>query len=264
MTFQLKADAVEIYERVIVPLWFEHWSKALMEIAIPQKGDAVLDVACGTGVTTRLAKRLVGSDGEVTGLDISASMLELARELAKELDINWLHTDVSNIDLPDEHFNLVLSQQGYQYFPDKKKALSELNRVLMSGGKLVFTVWDGQSVYTQAVCTALEKYISPDAANTQRRQRETPPPQELRRALLDAGYVDVCIKRQELEIKVPLAPEFVPLHLGSMPIGTKFSGLSETTKQRFVDDVEGELINFVRDEKLIYPDAVNTVTGIKP
>ena len=71
-------------------------------------------------------------------------------------------------------------------------------------------------------------------------------------------------ERQELEIKVPLAPEFVPLHLGSMPIGTKFSGLSDTTKQRFVDDVEGELINFVRDEKLIYPDAVNTVTGIKP
>ena len=230
MTFQLQADAVEIYERVIVPLWFENWAAALLELVPPQPGDAVLDVACGTGVTTRLAKHRVGSDGQVDGLDVNAKMLDRAKSHAEVSGIRWIECDICESHLPANRYNIILSQQGYQYFTDQPKALKELYRLLVPGGKLAFSVWDGQSVYTEAVCSAIEKYISIDAANIQRRQRETPPVRELEGALSKAGYIDIRIERQELTIRVPLAPEFVPLHLTSMPIGPKFLELPKMKK----------------------------------
>ena len=90
MTFQLGADGVDIYERVIVPLWFEHWAEALMRLAKLKPGNTVLDVACGTGVVTRLAKKIVGPNGGVSGLDMNASMLSRAKSLAEDLDIIWM------------------------------------------------------------------------------------------------------------------------------------------------------------------------------
>ena len=75
MSFQLSGSAPEIYENSMVPLWFGRWAGALLTFVSLKTGETVLDVACGTGVTTRIAKREVGSDGRVTGLDINAGML---------------------------------------------------------------------------------------------------------------------------------------------------------------------------------------------
>ena len=55
-----------------------------------KSSEKVLDVACGTGVTTRMAKHQVGASGVVEGLDINASMLAAAKALAKDLNIGWL------------------------------------------------------------------------------------------------------------------------------------------------------------------------------
>ena len=263
MTFQLQADGVEIYDRVIVPLWFEHWAEALVRLAKIKPGNTVLDVACGTGVVTRLAKKIVGPDGEVSGLDVNASMLSRAKKLAEGLGIKWIESDVCVSGLAEAQYDVILSQQGYQYFPNKQRALDELYRLLSPKGRLLFSVWDGQSVYTQAVCNAVEKYISIEAANIQRGQRETPPPSDLESGLKAAGYTDIKVERQELMIEIPLAPEFVPLHLGSMPIGDKFSALSATTKKQFISEVENSLASYVRETKVIYPDAVNVAVGLK-
>lgn len=90
MTFQLSGNGPEIYETVMVPLWFGRWAEALVESADLQRSEAVLDVACGTGVTTRLARAAVGQEGRVAGLDINASMLAKAREIAGATDIEWI------------------------------------------------------------------------------------------------------------------------------------------------------------------------------
>ena len=263
MTFQLGEDGVDIYERVIVPLWFEHWAEALMRLAKLKPGNNVLDVACGTGVVTRLAKKIVGPNGGVSGLDMNASMLSRAKSLAEDLDIKWIESDVCASGLGEAQYDVILSQQGYQYFPDKQRALDELYRLLTPEGRLIFSVWDGQSVYTKAVCNAVEKYISIEAAHIQRRQRETPPPSDLKSGLRAAGFTDIKIERQELMIEIPLAPEFVPLHLGSMPIGDKFSALSAVAKKQFINEVEVSMASYVRETKVIYPDAVNVAVGLK-
>ena len=75
MTFQLAGNGPNIYEEVMVPLWFGRWAEALVEQASLVSSELVLDVACGTGVTTRLAKSKVGPSGQVDGLDINAPMI---------------------------------------------------------------------------------------------------------------------------------------------------------------------------------------------
>ena len=83
-------------------------------------------------------------------------------------------SDVCASGLGEAQYDVILSQQGYQYFPDKQRALDELYRLLSPEGRLIFSVWDGQSVYTQAVCNAIEKYISIEAAHTASSTRNTP------------------------------------------------------------------------------------------
>jgi len=263
MSFQLSGSAPEIYENSMVPLWFGRWAEALLTFVSLKTGETVLDVACGTGVTTRIAKRNVGSDGRVTGLDINAGMLAKARELAADMDITWIESDVIGIGLPQDSFNAVISQHGYHYFPDQPAALKEFYRVLAPSGRIAMSIWDGHSAYTKALCSAVEKFISPEIAKKQRGQRETPTADRLIASVSEAGFCEVIVARQELSIKVPLAAEFVPLHLGSMPIANAFHNLPDEEKEALIAEVTDTLKGQVVGDQIVYPDAVNVVTVIK-
>ena len=156
MSFQLSGSGPDIYERTLVPLWFGRWAEALLAQVSLAPGERVLDVACGTGITTRLAKRAVGDDGHVTGLDNNAGMLAMARTLAAELDITWVERDAVDTGLPSDSVDAVISQHGYHYFPDQAAALAEFHRILVPGGRIAVSIWDGHSVYTKALCAALK------------------------------------------------------------------------------------------------------------
>jgi SAM-dependent methyltransferase len=190
-------------------------------------------------------------------------MLAKARDLAGDIDINWIESDVCGSGLPSGSYDVILSQHGYHYFPDKPKALSEFSRLLVPGGRLAFSIWDGHSPYTEALCSAVAHHISPEIADKQRSQRQTPTAEELKQQVEDQGFSDVVVKRQELMIDVPLAPEFVPLHLASMPIAGAFLALEERAQNALVQEVEGALGDYVEGDRLVYPDAVHVVKARK-
>jgi ubiquinone/menaquinone biosynthesis C-methylase UbiE len=263
MTFQLSGNGPEFYEPVMVPLWFGRWAEALVESADLQRSETVLDVACGTGVTTRLAKAAVGQEGRVAGLDINASMLAKAREIAGATDIEWIESDVVDIGLTSDTYDAILSQHGYHYFPDKPEALKEFRRLLKTGGRLAFSIWDGHSPYTTALCAAVERHISVEVAAKQRAQRQTPTADALRSELTVAGFKNVNVLRQELTITVPRAAEFVPLHLASMPIAGAFMALDDHSKEALIKDVSDAMAPFEQGSTLVYPDAVHVVLGWK-
>jgi ubiquinone/menaquinone biosynthesis C-methylase UbiE len=263
MSFQLTGTAPQIYEEVMVPLWFARWAGALVETAALRSGEAILDVACGTGVTTRLAHERVAPEGRVTGLDINASMIAKARELAAGTDIAWLEADVCDSGLGSGTMDAVISQHGYHYFPDKPAALAEFLRVLVPGGRMALSIWDGHSPYTRAVCAAVERFISPEIAARQRAQRETPSAGELADQLHQAGFSDIRIERTELSIDVPEASEFVPLHLGSMPIAGAFHALPDDRQRALIDEVDDAMNAFRRGNRLVYPDAVHVAMGTR-
>lgn len=129
------------------PYWqrqLEPGQKRLLEIANLKPGERVLDVACGTGLVTFPAAEAVAPGGEVLGTDISAEMVERARQRVKEQGFNNItfeRMDAEDLDLAEGSFEVALCSLGLMYVPDSLQALREMHRSLASGGRAVTLVW---------------------------------------------------------------------------------------------------------------------------
>ncbi len=64
--WQVAGNAAETYERALVPAVFAAWAPLVVALADPRPGERVLDVACGTGVVTRLVAQRVGLAGKLS------------------------------------------------------------------------------------------------------------------------------------------------------------------------------------------------------
>ena len=107
------------------------------EFAGIRDGDYVLDLGSGAGNDAFVAARLVGERGKITGLDFTEAMVVKAREnLAKTgfKNIEFIQGDIENIPSGDCEYNVVISNCVLNLVPDKRKAFSEIFRVLKQGG----------------------------------------------------------------------------------------------------------------------------------
>ena len=77
----LTPEAAQGYEQYFVPAIFDQWPVRIIDAAGAGEGHLVLEVGCGTGVLARELTKRVGQNGSVTGLDLSESMLGVARGL---------------------------------------------------------------------------------------------------------------------------------------------------------------------------------------
>src|SRR5690242_18248421 len=117
--WHLSGNAPEVYETQLVPAIFGPWAPLLVAQAGLHTGERVLDVACGTGVTTRLVAPEVGPTGAVVGLDLNPGMLARARA-APPLEgavIEWREGDSHALPFEAGTFDAVFCQLGFQYFP---------------------------------------------------------------------------------------------------------------------------------------------------
>jgi ubiquinone/menaquinone biosynthesis C-methylase UbiE len=98
--WQLEGSAAELYQRYLVPLITSKWAEDLVHRAQLCEDEDVLDVACGTGVVARLAARKV-APGCVTGLDLNAGMLAVARSVLSEgAPVSWVEGSALNLPFP--------------------------------------------------------------------------------------------------------------------------------------------------------------------
>jgi len=106
----------------------------------PRPGDAVLDVATGTGWTARNVARM---GARVTAVDIAAELLEAARGLSAGIDppIDFRLADAERLPFDDAAFDGVISTFGVMFAVDQARAAAELARVCRPGGRLALAVW---------------------------------------------------------------------------------------------------------------------------
>jgi ubiquinone/menaquinone biosynthesis C-methylase UbiE len=202
-----------------------------------QSGAAILDVACGTGIVARLAAERTGPEGTVAGVDIDPSMIEVARDhTPPNTSIDW---HVGNVeDMPfieNESFDWVVCQQGFQYFPDKVRALKEIHRVLKSNGRVAIFV--ARSVdpenqpYQWAEAEALRKHVSDEAGE---KLRKLVPfydgnEEDLHTLISEAGFEDVRIQNI-VHIRYREDPE-------KFVTEEDYSDLDEETRAAVVSDI---------------------------
>lgn len=141
-------NPAEAYDACLVPAMFLPWSSELLALGRPKQGERVLDLACGTGVIARQIPALVGSAGKVVGVDLNPGMLAVAKTRAPaDAAIEWREGNAIELALPDGSFDLVLCQQGLQFFPDRAAGARHVHRVLAPGGRAAIAVWQGLEVH---------------------------------------------------------------------------------------------------------------------
>jgi SAM-dependent methyltransferase len=162
-TFQLSVEAAEAYESRFVPAIFGEWAPQLVDSAGVVPGQAVLDVACGTGVVARTAADRMGGRGRVVGLDLNEGMLAVARRLRPELE--WRQGDAAELPFDAGSFDVVLCQSALMFFPDRVGALREMARVATAGGTVGLQVWDRLEAQAGfgAMYTAFAEHVGPEA-----------------------------------------------------------------------------------------------------
>ena len=108
-----------------------------VEFAKIRRGDHVLDLGSGAGNDCFVARAIVGETGRVTGLDFTGPMLRKAEENRKKLgysNIDFVRGDIEEMPLPENSYDVVLSNCVLNLVPDKQKAFSGIMRVLKPGG----------------------------------------------------------------------------------------------------------------------------------
>ncbi|MET0987653.1 MAG: methyltransferase domain-containing protein [Steroidobacteraceae bacterium] len=139
-TLEGQIRAAQAYEALFVPALFGQWAAKVADAAHIQSGQRVLDIACGTGVLARGVASGMKSSGSVFGIDPNPGMIAVARQLAP--GIEWREGVAESLPYADASFDAVVSQFGLMFFVDRREALREAMRVLVSGGHLVIAVWD--------------------------------------------------------------------------------------------------------------------------
>lgn len=178
----------------------------LLELAQLQSGERVLDVACGTGLVTLRAAEAVTPEGTVTATDLSEGMLELAREAARDSgmsNVSFEHMDAETLNLPRESFDAALCSLGLMYLPTPKRALDELYRVLVPGGRAVTAVWGHRNRCGWAdVFPIMDRRVSSDVCPLffQLGTGDT-----LEASLQSAGFSDVTTER--FSVRLPFEDE---------------------------------------------------------
>lgn len=122
-------------------------------------GDAVLDVACGTG-NAALAAAARGA-GPVVGVDLEPALLEQARAAAPSVPVDWRVGDAEALPVADGSFDAVVSAFGVMYAADQPRAARELARVVKpGGGRVALANWVPGS-FLPAMGAALAPFLPP-------------------------------------------------------------------------------------------------------
>jgi ubiquinone/menaquinone biosynthesis C-methylase UbiE len=226
------------YERYFVPHIGAPLAVKLVDTAAPEPGERVLDVACGTGVVTRLAAERVGASGAVTGLDSNPGMLGIAHAIpASGASIKWREADAAATGLPDGAFDVVLCQMGLQFFPDKAAAIEEMRRVLKPGGRLVLNVPGPAPRMFEILEDALADKVSAEAARFVSTVFSLYDTGELERLLEGAGFSEISVTRRRELLDLPPATEFLWQYVSSTPLAPALGALDADARAVLAHDV---------------------------
>ncbi|MGZ3625121.1 MAG: class I SAM-dependent methyltransferase [Ktedonobacteraceae bacterium] len=153
-----------LYDYVVGFLLFgreQAMRRMTLDLAQLRAGESVLDVGCGTGALTRLARERVGDSGKVSGIDAAPQMITVARSKAakRNLAIDFQVGLIEKLAFPDDSFDVVLSSLMMHHLPDelKRQGLVEISRVLKPGGRLL--ILDFQPQQTRERQSWIERHL---------------------------------------------------------------------------------------------------------
>lgn len=223
--FHLTGSAPERYEQYAAPI-MAPFVTALLDAVDLCPGDTVLDLACGTGFVARTAAAQVGPTGHVCGADPNEGMLKVAaaHHPRHYPDIEFTATTADRLPYADAAFDVVVCQQGAQFFPDLDAAMREVARVTRPGGRFAATVWGRRerSPYLSAQYEAFREYGGQGLADSVDIAFSCTP-ERITAALGTAGFQEVTTREVTFGVALPSLSEYAAGQLSSVPWGQQLA-----------------------------------------
>lgn len=171
-------------------------TKKLVELVNINKGDSVLDVACGTGVVTNEIQKKIGKSGYVIGIDTSSTAIKIA----KKWNDNKVNVDFVNIDAEkfsfSKKFDVITCQYALFFFPNAQKALKNMKNSLKESGNIGISVHGGKdkvpffSSILDSVIKYIPDYVPPDSPDLDRFGTKS----ALKSEVSKAGFSNIIVK----------------------------------------------------------------------
>ena len=174
---------------------FQSTSK-LIELVDINKGNFVLDVACGTGVVTKEIRKKVGSLGYVVGADTSSTAIKIAKKWNDiKSNLDFLNIDAENFSF-SKKFDIITCQYALFFFPNASKALKNMKSSLKKSGKIGISVHGSRenvpffSNILDSVMEFIPDFVPPGSPNLDRFGTKS----ALRAEISKAGFSKISVK----------------------------------------------------------------------
>lgn len=171
-------------------------TKKLVELVNISKGDAVLDVACGTGVVTNEIQKKIGKSGYVVGIDTSSTAIKIAKKWnGKKSNVSFVNTDAEKFYF-SKKFDVVTCQYALFFFPNAQKALKNMKNSLKKSGNIGISVHGSKdavpffSSIIDSVTRYIPDYVPPGSPDLDRFGTKS----ALKSEVMKAGFSKIVVK----------------------------------------------------------------------
>lgn len=224
----------------------------LVELAAPASGARVLDVATGRGAALLPAARRLGPTAHITGVDLSAAMIEETGAVVSSLGLHNVELrkmDGERLEFADGSFDTVFCSQAVIFFSDMAAALREMYRVTRPGGGIALSTFGaGVPLFDPAMTILVEQLEQHPGA-------EHMPPavlfsgQDVEDLLAGAGYGGIEVRPESGEVVYPTLDQWWEFVVTFRPRGAILA-MDEEDRARFRDAYFETLRPLLREDGL--------------
>ncbi len=244
-------------------------SRLLIDRVAAQGGERILDVGCGCGAIAIALAAQVAPSGSVLGIDISAPMLERARQLKPAgLPLDFVLADATVFPFDPASFDALVSRFGVMFFAEPAVSFANLRRALRPSARLAFACWrePRDNPWMMTSLQAVYRHVP----RLPQMGPEDPGPysfaseQRVQRILREAGYSDVALERCDISFDIAGGRGLdvaVKAALEIGPASRALEGHPPEVRAAALDSVREALIPFVRGETVPLSGSIWLVTA---
>jgi len=247
---QAWVDEQRLLDEMFLPI-----EQRLADEALTRGACHVLDVGCGSGATTLAVARALGAGGQATGIDISAPLIEVARERARRQGVaaSFICADAQTHAFDDASFDLLISRFGVMFFDDPVAAFTRLRRATSNDGALRLVAF--RPIAENPFMTTAERAAGPLLANIPPRRPNAPGQfafadrDHVLRILERGGWAQGELAPVDVACSFPAAAlERYFTRLG--PVGQALREADESTRTEVVARIRAAFQPYVQDTQV--------------
>jgi ubiquinone/menaquinone biosynthesis C-methylase UbiE len=241
----------------------------LIDRARPKAGERIVDVGCGSGVTTIAFAQKVGASGHVLGVDVSSPMLEQARaSKPASAPVEFVLADATVFPFDPASVDLVTSRFGVMFFADPAKSFSNMLGALRPSGRLAFACWrvPRENPWMMTPLQAVYKH----APKLPQQGPEDPGPfsfaseARVHRILDAAGFKNIAMEPCDLALDIAIGGGLDAAVRGALEIGPASRALEDQpaeVREAATQSIREALAPHVKGNTVPLPAAIWIVTA---